>query len=106
LDGSRPKDLYGRGVISCRFRAVPLLPQSFSIRMSLRTSNGSDMIIPYQDVAYFHVVGDLRDYGYRGEFLSRASDSTPVVVPYEWSLPDGTVTPVSLNALSPSLSIR
>jgi hypothetical protein len=48
-------------------------------------------------VAYFHVVGDLKHYGYKGEFLSRASDSTPVVIPYEWYLPDGTVAPVSLN---------
>jgi lipopolysaccharide transport system ATP-binding protein len=97
LDGNRPSELFGRGKVACRFKALPLLPQSFSIRMSLRTSNGNDMIVNYQDVAYFHVVGDLKHYGYKGEFLSRASDSTPVVIPYEWYLPDGTVAPVSLN---------
>jgi lipopolysaccharide transport system ATP-binding protein len=97
LDGNRPSELFGRGKVACRFKALPLLPQSFSIRMSLRTSNGNDMIVNYQDVAYFHVVGDLKHYGYKGEFLSRASDSTPVVIPYEWFLPDGTVAPVSLN---------
>jgi lipopolysaccharide transport system ATP-binding protein len=97
LDGNRPSELFGRGKVACRFKALPLLPQSFSIRMSLRTNNGRDMIVNYQDVAYFHVVGDLRDYGYKGEFLSRASDSTPVVIPYEWCLPDGTVAPVSLR---------
>jgi len=47
-------------------------------------------------VAYFNVVGDLAEYGYEGEFLSRASSSTPVVVPYEWLLPDGTIAAVSL----------
>ena len=97
LDGNRPSELFGRGKVACRFKALPLLPQSFSIRMSLRTSNGNDMIVNYQDVAYFHVVGDLKHYGYKGELLSRASDSTPVVIPYEWYLPDGTVAPVSLN---------
>jgi lipopolysaccharide transport system ATP-binding protein len=97
LDGNRPKELFGRGKVACRFKALPLFPQSFSMRMSLRTKNGNDMIVNYQDVAYFHVVGDLRHYGYKGEFLSRASDSPPVVVPYEWYLPDGTVAPVSLN---------
>jgi hypothetical protein len=76
---------------------LPLLPQSFSIRMSLRTNNGNDMIVNPQDVAYFQVVGDLKHYGYKGELLSRASDSTPVVIPYEWYLPDGTIAPVSLN---------
>jgi hypothetical protein len=54
------------------------------------------MIVKYQDVAYFSVVGDLTDYGYKGEFLSRSSGSTSVVVPYEWSLPDGTNASVSL----------
>lgn len=97
LDGNRPSELLGRGKVACRFKALPLLPQSFSVRMSLRTNNGNDMIVNPQDVAYFHVVGDLKDYGYKGEFLSRASDSTPVVIPYEWYLPDGTVAPVSLN---------
>jgi lipopolysaccharide transport system ATP-binding protein len=97
LDGNRPNELFGRGKIACRFKALPLLPQSFSIRMSLRTNNAGDMIVKYQDVAYFHVVGDLRDYGFKGEFLSRASGSTPVVVPYEWHLPDGTIAPVSLT---------
>ena len=29
--------------------------------MSLRTSNGSDMIVNYQDVAYFSVAGDLAE---------------------------------------------
>jgi lipopolysaccharide transport system ATP-binding protein len=96
LDGNRPKELFGRGKVACRFKALPLFPQSFSIRMSLRTKNGNDLIVNYQDVAYFHVVGDLMDYGFKGEFLSRASNSTPVVVPYEWHLPDGTVAPVSL----------
>jgi lipopolysaccharide transport system ATP-binding protein len=97
LDGNRPKELFGRGKVACRFKALPLFPQSFSMRMSLRTSNGTDMIVNYQDVAYFHVVGDLKDYGYKGEFLSTASNSPPVVVPYEWHLPDGTIAPVSLT---------
>jgi lipopolysaccharide transport system ATP-binding protein len=96
LDGQRPKALAGPGKLTCRFKSLPLFPQSYSVKMSIRTTNGSDMIINYQEVAYFTVVGDLTEYGYKGEFLSRASNSTPVVVPYEWQLPDGTIAPVSL----------
>lgn len=97
LDGRRPSVLQGRGKIRCRFKNLPLLPQSYTVKMSLRTSNGSDMIVHYQDVAYFSVTADLTEYGFRGQFLSRASRSTPVIVPYEWWLPDGTTAAVSLS---------
>jgi lipopolysaccharide transport system ATP-binding protein len=96
LDGHRPEALVGTGKLACRFKSLPLLPQSYSVKMSVRTNNGNDMIVDYQEVAYFNVVGDLGEYGYGGEFLSRASSSTSVVVPYEWLLPDGTIAPVSL----------
>jgi lipopolysaccharide transport system ATP-binding protein len=96
LDGHRPEALAGTGTFACRFKSLPLFPQSYSVKMSLRKRNGTDMVINYQEVAYFSVVGDLAEYGYKGEFLSRASSSTPVVVPYEWRLPDGTVASVSL----------
>jgi lipopolysaccharide transport system ATP-binding protein len=96
LDGHQPQAMAGVGKLACRFKSLPLFPQSYSVKMSVRTKNGHDMIVKYQDVAYFSVVGDLADYGYKGEFLSRASRSTSVVVPYEWSLPDGTSASVSL----------
>jgi homopolymeric O-antigen transport system ATP-binding protein len=98
LDGHQPEELAGTGKLTCRFKSLPLFPQSYSVKMSVRTKSGHDLtgIFNYQDVAYFSVVGDLADYGYKGEFLSRASNSTPVVVPYEWCLPDGTIAAVSL----------
>jgi hypothetical protein len=55
------------------------------------------MIVNYQDAASFSVVGDLSEYGFNGEFLSRASTSTPVVIPYEWELPDGQTAAMSLT---------
>jgi lipopolysaccharide transport system ATP-binding protein len=104
LDGQRPDAIAGRGRIACRFKALPLLPQTFSIRMSVKAKNGTDVIITQQDVGYFTVVGDLLDYGFTGDFQSRASQSTPVIVPYEWCLPDGTVAPVSLTRI-PSMEL-
>jgi lipopolysaccharide transport system ATP-binding protein len=96
LDGNRPLLLEGEGKIACRFKALPIFPQSYSVKMSIRTKNGNDRVLDYTDVAFFNVVGDLASYGFKGEFVSRASSSTPVVVPYEWHLPDGTVAAVSL----------
>jgi lipopolysaccharide transport system ATP-binding protein len=98
LDGRRPEVMAGTGKLSCRFKSLPLFPQNYTVKLSIRTRNGSDFIISYQDVAYFNVAANLEEYGYYGEFLSRASTSTPVVVPYEWHLPDGKIAPVSLES--------
>ena len=97
LDGHRPDYLQGAGLISCTFRSIPLLPQNYVVKMSDRSSNVKDVIVDYQEVASFSVAGDLAEYGYRGEFLTNARYSTPVVVPYEWCLPDGRTVAVALN---------
>jgi lipopolysaccharide transport system ATP-binding protein len=97
LDGHRPEYIEGEGRILCTFRAIPLLPQDYSIKLRVQAANSAEVIIPYQDVAFFSVAGDLAEYGYRGEFLRFARHSTPVVVPYVWRLPDGTTAAVSLS---------
>ena len=97
LDGHRPDSLEGAGQITCTFRSIPLLPQSYTVKMIVRAANIKDLIVNYQEVAYFSVVGDLAEYGYKGEFMTFALHSTPVVVPYEWRLPDGTTVAVALS---------
>jgi lipopolysaccharide transport system ATP-binding protein len=97
LDGHRPDSLKGTGQITCTFRSIPLLPQNYTVKMIIRAANVKDLIVNYQEVAGFSVVGDLAEYGYKGEFLTFARHSTPVVVPYEWRLPDGTTAAVALN---------
>ena len=105
LDGHRPDSLEGAGSISCTFRSIPLLPQSYTVRMRIQGADPSELIIPYQDVASFNVVADLAEYGYKGEFLYHAQRATAVVVPYEWRLPDGTTASVTLARKStPALS--
>jgi lipopolysaccharide transport system ATP-binding protein len=96
LDGHRPEFLKGSGKISCTFRSIPLLPQDFSIRLRIQAADPSEVIIPYQDVAFFSVTGDLSEYGYQGEYLKFARRATSVVVPHEWRLPDGKTATVSL----------
>jgi lipopolysaccharide transport system ATP-binding protein len=96
LDGHRPEILAGSGKLACWFKSLPLTPQGYSVRMSVQTKDLDDTMIRYQDVAYFSVVGDLAEYGFKGEYRSRASQTCAVVVPYEWYLPDGTIAAVSL----------
>lgn len=97
LDGHRPDFLEGAGQITCTFRCIPLLPENYTVKMMIRAENVRDFIVTYQEVAHFSVIGDLADYGYKGEFLAWARYSTQVVVPYEWRLPDGTTVAVALN---------
>lgn len=98
LDGCQPQELSGRGSIACTFKKVPLLPQSYSIKLAVRLHDGREHIIPLQDVASFEVDGPLEEMGLHGDFKSLVYRSTPVMIPYEWILPDGTVAPVELGA--------
>ena len=98
LDGHRPKFLNGKGKISCRFKAIPLLPQRYTVQLAIKANNGRDVLLHYADVGSFIVTADLVTYGFKGEFQTRVSEATSVVIPYEWQLPDGTSATVSLSA--------
>lgn len=98
LDGHRPKALNGKGLISCRFKSIPLLPQRYTVQIAIRASNGIDSIMDAEELGSFIVTADLADYGYKGEFQTLVSRSTSVVIPYEWQLPDGTTAAVSLSS--------
>ncbi len=98
LDGHRPEFLNGKGKISCRFKAIPLLPQRYTVQLAIKANNGRDVLLHYADIGSFIVTADLVTYGFKGEFQTRVSEATSVVIPYEWQLPDGTSATVSLSA--------
>jgi lipopolysaccharide transport system ATP-binding protein len=97
LDGHQPEVLHGIGQVACTFKSIPLLPQNYTVQLAIRAKNGKDQIIGYHDVAHFAVSCSLADYGYKGEFMALAAQSTSVVVPYQWHLPDGTTASVALD---------
>jgi lipopolysaccharide transport system ATP-binding protein len=100
LDGNRPAALEGIGFLSCRFKSIPLLPQQYTIQLAVRAEDGMTMIVDYVEVATFSVFGHLEDYGFKGEYLSHVSFATSVMVPHEWTLPDGTIAPVALKRIT------
>jgi lipopolysaccharide transport system ATP-binding protein len=98
LDGQGPHILEGAGKVTCRFNAIPLLPQSYTVRLSIRASDGREALLALQEVASFTVDGSVAEDGFRGElFHSFVARSTPVVVPYEWTLPDGSIRRVAIR---------
>jgi lipopolysaccharide transport system ATP-binding protein len=96
LDGQQPDRLHGLGCIRCTFRAIPLLPQMYSVRLTVRT-DGRESILKMLEIAAFSVVADLREYGFEGE-IQWVGDSTSVVIPYVWTMPDGSQRSISLNS--------
>ena len=98
LDGRRPVALEGEGRLSCRFKGIPLLPQAYTIQMAIRSKNGRDWMLPYQEVAAFNVSAPLEDYGFRSEVIHRfVGGAVPVLIPYEWTHPDGSVDSVGIK---------
>ncbi len=99
LDGYQPNELFGQGVLRCTFKTLPLLPQPYTLRMAMRANDVRTGIVYPQEIAFLRVRGDMHAYGFRGEGLQdRLSNSVPVVVPYVWTLPDGTMHHVDLDA--------
>ena len=102
LDGRNPELLSGEGRLRCCFKSIPLLPQEYSIRLCIRDADGSAAIIEPQDVVSFSVAGSPQDYGLNSVHANRLStDSFPVIIPYEWTLPDGSTQSVKLERVTP-----
>ena len=90
LDGGQPRSIEGEGRLVCRFKNLSLLPQSYTVRMAVKSGN-RDPIIEMQEIGAFVVAGDLKAFGFHGAYQSLVAKSVPMVVPYEWTLPDGAV---------------
>ncbi len=92
LDGFRPRLIQGGGIITCRFKYLPLLPRRYTVHMGVRDKTGNVLLVKSGDVAVFNVVGNVSDIGFTGERASSdAWDVAPILVPYEWHLPGGHV---------------
>jgi hypothetical protein len=90
LDGGQPRFIEGEGRLVCRFKNLSLLPQSYTVRMAVKSGN-RDPMIEMQEIGAFVVAGDLKAFGFHGAYQSLVAKSVPMVVPYEWTLPDGAV---------------
>jgi lipopolysaccharide transport system ATP-binding protein len=90
-DGFRPNSLEGRGQITCHFQGLPLIPNTYTVRMGIRSQGGQRVILGNTRVAFFTVSSSLAEYGFEGELADAlAGEAAPVVVPYTWRLPDGS----------------
>jgi homopolymeric O-antigen transport system ATP-binding protein len=97
LDGIRPSYLEGKGVVSCLFKELALLPQLYTVSLGVRDEDGARILVKSTDVGFFQIAGAARDLGLNGEMADgMAGDATPMLVPYEWRFQDGNVRTVNL----------
>jgi lipopolysaccharide transport system ATP-binding protein len=102
LDGFCPERLEGRGIMSCTFEQLPLLPrQRFIVQLACEEQDARTSLIKKTDVAHFFTTGSAASLGFFGHHAERVAESASaaVIVPYTWHLPDGrsrTVDPFTV----------
>ena len=98
IDGNRPGAVEGEGTICCRFKKLPLLPQTYTVSMGVRGNDGRHILTQTKELGTFNIVNNISDLdAARGEYAEIiASNSSPVLVNYEWQMPDGKTVPVNL----------
>ena len=93
LDDLRPEALEGEGVVTCRFPNLSLLPQTYTLTLTIYDETGEEYAVPpIPNVASFRVQGDARSLGMTGAEADRfLENSYPIRLPYAWRFSDGTV---------------
>lgn len=90
LDGNLPA-IEGHGTISCRFPRLPLTTGTYGVLVGILDRSGRYYLFKLQEVISFTVSGNLHEAGLTGELANTARPRlAPVVLEYEWMLPDGT----------------
>ena len=98
FDGVRPERICGSGKVSCHFHHLPLMPGAYTVRMGARRSNGVEMLMRSQEVAFFHITSTLAEMGLHGELGEALSiDAAPVLLPYTWYLPEGAARRIEMK---------
>lgn len=96
LDGHRVECIEGAGMTLCTFKSIPLLPQVYTVRAGVYSEDGINTLA--MGSGFFNVLGKMADFGFRSDIADmQAWESAPVVIPYEWHLPDGRAIAVEIG---------
>ena len=99
-DGCKIESIDGTGIVSCKFRSIPLLPQVYTVHAGVR-HNGVEQV--GRANGFFNVTGSMADFGFKGELADQEwswrTGFPPVVIPYEWRFPNGRVVPVEISTI-------
>jgi lipopolysaccharide transport system ATP-binding protein len=86
VDGDAPPRLAGDGVVCCRFRSVPLMPQVYDLWGEVWAADRTQHLVKWQRMATFRIASPTesqqRDLGKGG--ITRLRAGAPIHVPYKW----------------------
>ncbi len=86
VDGEAPPRLTGDGVIRCRFRSMPLMPQVYALWGEVWGADRAQLLVRWQRLATFRITSTAeslpREVGKGG--ITRLRAGAPIRVPYEW----------------------
>jgi len=83
VDNHIPSEILGKGRISCQFKSPPLMPRSYQVWGEVYGTDRKRIIIRWQPIATFGIMGDERIGRKRGSIRHENLES-PVRIPYEW----------------------
>lgn len=92
LDGQRPDFVEGQSRLRSRFAATGLLPQDYGVLVGVRDQTGTYNLATPREATRFSITGNAQDYGFEGDLADTLLSTTaPILVPYEWRFPDGSI---------------
>jgi lipopolysaccharide transport system ATP-binding protein len=81
-DFNTPEKIEGEGIIRCTFKELPLLPQTYSVWVGARASDGRTPLTKSKEVAFFHINNRIEGGSEHADII--ANDSAPILLAYEW----------------------
>ena len=94
-DEACPEYIEGKGCIACTFKDIRLIPMSYSISMGIRGKDAVSNHIPATEISYFTIEATTKELGFSDNAANFYNAFWPLLIPYEWQLPDGKVVKVN-----------
>jgi hypothetical protein len=88
-DGSKPDFVEGKFKVTCHFKGLNLMPQTYYIHMGIRNKLGDGSLTRTKEIGTFNINSDLRLKGFCGDYLDADLDTiSPLYLPYAWNFDD------------------
>ena len=89
VDGQTPARIDGQGVITCRLKALPLMPRAYAVWGEVWAADRATSILEWQRLGAFRIVEEDGQRHTEPGSIRHVRVAGPVRVPYEWGFGGG-----------------